>query len=52
MIQLIGIGRYVDVSTVDGATAKLISGHVTATGASYLEVKLFFGLISKSFHCI
>ncbi|XP_059458678.1 glyoxylate/succinic semialdehyde reductase 2, chloroplastic [Corylus avellana] len=28
---------YVDVSTVDGATAKLISGHVRATGASFLE---------------
>ncbi|KAG2728781.1 hypothetical protein I3760_01G220300 [Carya illinoinensis] len=28
---------YVDVSTVDGATSKLISGHIKATGASFLE---------------
>lgn len=28
---------YVDVSTVDGATSKLISGHINATGASFLE---------------
>ncbi|XP_039064957.1 glyoxylate/succinic semialdehyde reductase 2, chloroplastic [Hibiscus syriacus] len=28
---------YVDVSTVDVATAKLISGHIKATGASFLE---------------
>lgn len=33
------IERYVDVSTVDGATSKLINGHVKATGASFLEVK-------------
>ncbi|KAM3747329.1 hypothetical protein ACB098_05G026800 [Castanea mollissima] len=28
---------YVDVSTVDGATSKLISGRINATGASFLE---------------
>ncbi|PQQ09869.1 glyoxylate/succinic semialdehyde reductase 2 chloroplastic [Prunus yedoensis var. nudiflora] len=28
---------YVDVSTVDGATSKLISGHIKSTGASFLE---------------
>lgn len=28
---------YVDVSTVDGATSKLISEHIKATGASFLE---------------
>ncbi|KAL5755718.1 hypothetical protein ACOSQ2_020464 [Xanthoceras sorbifolium] len=34
----IGPGKgYVDVSTVDGATSKLIHGHIKATGASFLE---------------
>lgn len=33
------IDRYVDVSTVDGDTSKLINGHIKATGASFLEVK-------------
>ncbi|KAK9231668.1 hypothetical protein WN943_021907 [Citrus x changshan-huyou] len=28
---------YVDVSTVDGDTSKLINGHIKATGASFLE---------------
>ncbi|EEF41062.1 3-hydroxyisobutyrate dehydrogenase, putative [Ricinus communis] len=28
---------YVDVSTVDGGTSKLIGGHIKATGASFLE---------------
>ncbi|XP_057978481.1 glyoxylate/succinic semialdehyde reductase 2, chloroplastic isoform X2 [Malania oleifera] len=28
---------YVDISTVDGATSKLISGHIKATGALFLE---------------
>ncbi|XVF26952.1 hypothetical protein REPUB_Repub14bG0064600 [Reevesia pubescens] len=28
---------YVDVSTVDGATSKLINGHIKATGALFLE---------------
>ncbi|KAJ6706431.1 GLYOXYLATE/SUCCINIC SEMIALDEHYDE REDUCTASE 2 CHLOROPLASTIC [Salix purpurea] len=28
---------YVDVSTVDGGTSKLISGHIKASGASFLE---------------
>nr|CAB3473348.1 unnamed protein product [Digitaria exilis] len=28
---------YVDVSTVDGATSKLIGEHITSTGASFLE---------------
>lgn len=37
---LVGTDRYVDVSTVDAATSKLISGHIKATGASFLEVKL------------
>lgn len=33
-----GAGKgYVDVSTVDGATSKLISKQMTATGASFLE---------------
>ena len=30
--------RYVDVSTVDDATSKLIGKHITSTGASFLEV--------------
>jgi hypothetical protein len=29
---------YVDVSTVDGATSKLIGERITSTGASFLEV--------------
>ncbi|KAF2323563.1 hypothetical protein GH714_036126 [Hevea brasiliensis] len=34
----LGPGKgYVDVSTVDGETSKLINGHVKATGASFLE---------------
>ncbi|XP_020534008.1 glyoxylate/succinic semialdehyde reductase 2, chloroplastic isoform X2 [Jatropha curcas] len=34
----IGPGKgYVDVSTVDGGTSKLINGHIKATGASFLE---------------
>ncbi|XVF25128.1 hypothetical protein REPUB_Repub13aG0187100 [Reevesia pubescens] len=36
----IGMGPgkgYVDVSTVDGATSKLINGHIKATGALFLE---------------
>ncbi|KAK4269214.1 hypothetical protein QN277_022402 [Acacia crassicarpa] len=34
----LGPGKgYVDVSTVDGATSKLISGHVKSTGALFLE---------------
>ncbi|KAK2653694.1 hypothetical protein Ddye_013550 [Dipteronia dyeriana] len=34
----IGPGKgYVDVSTVDVATSKLINGHIKATGASFLE---------------
>lgn len=37
---LVGTDRYVDVSTVDAATSKLIGGHIKATGASFLEVKL------------
>ena len=34
-----GFLRYVDVSTVDGATSKLIGEHIKATGALFLEVK-------------
>lgn len=41
MIPLIGIDRYVDASTVDGATSKLISGRINATGASFLEASFF-----------
>lgn len=33
--------RYVDVSTVDGATAKLINNHIKDTGALFLEVRYF-----------
>lgn len=40
MAQYMGICRYVDVSTVDGPTSKLISRHMKATGASFLEVKI------------
>jgi len=29
---------YVDVSTIDGATSKLIGERITSTGASFLEV--------------
>ena len=29
-----------DVSTVDGATSKLINGHIKSTGALFLEVQL------------
>lgn len=35
----VGIHRYVDVSTVDGPTAKLISKRIRATGAMFLEVR-------------
>jgi len=31
----------VDVSTVDGDTSKLISGHIKSSGALFLEVKFF-----------
>lgn len=34
----IATGRYVDVSTVDGATSKLISARIKDTGALFLEV--------------
>lgn len=30
---------YVDISTVDTGTSKLISGQIKATGAQFLEVK-------------
>lgn len=36
--------RYVDVSTVDGATSKLICESVKKTGASFLEVNIFYFL--------
>ena len=39
-ICLHDMDRYVDVSTVDGGTSKLISGHIKASGASFLEVKI------------
>jgi len=35
------IFRYVDVSTVDVDTSKLINGHIKSTGALFLEVSLF-----------
>lgn len=35
----VGAYRYVDVSTVDGPTSKLISNHIRATGALFLEVR-------------
>ena len=38
----IEIWRYVDVSTVDAETSKLINERITRTGASFLEVLLFF----------
>lgn len=44
---LVGTNRYVDVSTVDGATSKLISEHIKATGALFLEVWSDFMLLSK-----
>ncbi|WVZ69976.1 hypothetical protein U9M48_018687 [Paspalum notatum var. saurae] len=34
---------YVDVSTVDGATSKLIGEHIASTGASFLETLLHQG---------
>jgi len=34
--------RYVDVSTVDVTTSKLISEHIKASGASFLEVLFLF----------
>ena len=35
----VGVGRYVDVSTVDVATAQSIAKAVRGTGATYLEVR-------------
>lgn len=50
----VGTRRYVDVSTVDGPTSKLICKRIRATGAMFLEVRwiikklsLFFSL----YHC-
>ncbi|GJM94106.1 hypothetical protein PR202_ga10722 [Eleusine coracana subsp. coracana] len=34
---------YVDVSTVDGATSKLIGERITSTGASFLESRFYLG---------
>lgn len=36
-----GYGRYVDVSTVDDTTSKLISARIKDTGALFLEVGRF-----------
>lgn len=38
-------GRYVDISTVDGATSKLINKHIKAAGASFLEVTKFLCML-------
>lgn len=38
LISFLGCFRYVDVSTVDVPTSKLISKHIKQTGASFLEV--------------
>lgn len=35
----IATGRYVDVSTVDATTSKLISARIKDTGALFLEVE-------------
>lgn len=41
------IYRYVDVSTVDGETSKLISGHIKAAGALFLEASYVLVLFLK-----
>lgn len=42
MLPMLDIFRYVDVSTVDGETSKLIYGRIKATGALSLEVTSSF----------
>ena len=46
---LVNYCRYVDVSTVDAATSKLICKHIKQTGASFLEVRCDFYISSFIF---
>lgn len=52
MLLSMDIYRYVDVSTVDGATSKLISGHIKSTGASFLEASFLLVLFLKYVQCV
>lgn len=52
MLLSMDIYRYVDVSTVDGTTSKLISGHIKSTGASFLEASCLLVLFLKYVQCV
>lgn len=45
----LGKCSYVDASTVDGETSKLICEHIRATGAHFLEVKSSLSVMNSSY---
>ena len=47
ILPYMDICRYVDVSTVDGETSKLISGHIKAAEALFLEASYVLVLFLK-----